>query len=132
MKGAPPRKHLIKNCAERKDVRTMIHRVTFDLFRRHVSDCAHYYTRISIDTASWYISLRLAAVGLRQLGYSEVENLNAAIFGDEDVVGLQIAMNNSLFVSGGQAVRNLTSVVGHAALGQRGAAHSLTQCLAFQ
>src|SRR5437016_11854170 len=64
MKGAPARKHLVKNCAEGKDVRTMIDRAAFDLFRRHITNGAHHYTWISLNTASWYFSLRQAAIRL--------------------------------------------------------------------
>src|SRR2546421_5898406 len=110
----------------------MIDRAAFDLFRRHVPDRPHYDTWVSINTSGRNVCLGLTAIGLREFSYSEVENLHAPIFGDEEVVGLQIAMNDSFLMRGGETVRDLTSVVGHAALGQRAAAHSLAHGLALE
>ena len=107
MKGAPARKHLVENRAKGKDVRTMIDRATLHLFGRHVADRSQYHAWISVDAASWYFSLRLAAVRLCEFRNAEVENLYATIFGDEDVVGLEIAMNDSFLVSRVERLRDL-------------------------
>jgi len=58
------------------------------------------------------------------LGQSEVENLYPTVLGDEDVVGLQIAMDDAFVVRCGQ------SLLGHAALRQRTGVHLFTQVIA--
>jgi hypothetical protein len=45
--------------------------------------------------------------GLRQLGEAEVEDLGPTVFGDEDVVRLEVAMHDSLVVGGGEAASDL-------------------------
>ena len=60
------------------------------------------------------------------LGQSEVENLYPTVLGDEDVVGLQIAMDDAFVVRCGQ------SLLGHAALRQRTGVHLFTKRLAFK
>jgi len=66
------------------------------------------------------------------LGQSEVENLYPTVPGDEDVVGLQIAMDDALVVRCGQTASHLHCVLGHAALRQRTGVHLFTQRLAFK
>ncbi len=44
-------------------------------------------------------------------GETEVENLDEPVRGDHDVLGLEVAMHNVLVVSGGEAIRELGSVV---------------------
>jgi hypothetical protein len=39
----------------------------------------------------------------QQLGQTEVENLDAAVAGDEEVLGFEVAVDDALLVGGGQA-----------------------------
>ena len=71
-------------------------------------------------------------VGLRQFGEAEVENFYAAIFGDEQILGLEVAMDDAFFVGGGESVRDLHGVVESFAQGQRSAAQAVAQGLAFE
>ena len=45
------------------------------------------------------------------LRQSEVEDLQASIVGEEQILGLEIAMDDAALVSGGQAFENLARVV---------------------
>ncbi len=69
---------------------------------------------------------------LHQLGEAEVEDLNASIFGDEQIVGLQIAVDDAFFVRGGKAASDLHAIVNSFAEGQGTAADRLGQGLTFQ
>ena len=51
------------------------------------------------------------ALGLRQLRQAEVEDLDAAVGGDEEVLGLQVAVDDPLVVRRGEALRDLERVV---------------------
>src|SRR6266496_3656745 len=118
MKSTPPRKHLIENGAKGKDVRTLINCATFQLFGRYVANCSHHHTRIRVDAPCWDICLRLNAIQLSQLCQTKVENLYAAISSNEDVVGFEIAVNNSFVMCGCQAIGDLQCVIYSAPLAQ--------------
>ena len=66
------------------------------------------------------------------LGETEVEDLHAAFAGDEDVVGLQVAMRDVFAVRGRQAVRGLDGVVDGLAMRERAAGEDGAQGLAFE
>ena len=63
----------------------------------------------------WVISAQLFgfdfACGSRQLGQSEVQNLDLPLCGHEDVRWLDVAMNDALLVGGFQSVANLNGDV---------------------
>ena len=63
---------------------------------------------------------------------SEIENLYVIGFGDEDVLGFQIAMNNSFIVRGSQSMRQLNRVINRFACRQRLLIEEVTQSLAFE
>src|SRR5581483_6602745 len=58
----------------------------------------------------------------RQLRQAEVENLQAAIARDEDVLRFQIAMHDPFLVRGGESVRDLSRVFDRLANGNARAA----------
>ena len=74
----------------------------------------------------------LSAALVDGLGETEVENLYAAFAGDEDVVGLQVAMGDVFAVRGGQAVRGLDAVVDGLAMRERAAGEDGAQAFAFE
>ena len=49
----------------------------------------------------------VAIAGLRQLGQAEVEDLDAPVPGDEQVLGLQVAVDDALVVGGGEPAGDL-------------------------
>ena len=71
-------------------------------------------------------------VRLRQSRQSEIQNLGVAVFRQEQVFGLQIAMNNSLFMRRRKSLRNLYPVIDDLPNRQRTALQSLAQRFAFQ
>src|SRR3954451_20759597 len=54
---------------------------------------------------------------------SEVENLYPVIFSNEDVVGLEVTMNNTLFMCGGESASNFYGVFRDAALAEKSGIH---------
>src|SRR5207253_11022479 len=111
MERPPARKHLVKNCAERKDVRAMIDSLSADLFGRHVTDRADYYTWTGVNASRGNVGLLLAAISLYELGISKVQILHAAIFGDEVVFCLKVALDVPFLVRSRQPLRNLDRIV---------------------
>ena len=73
-----------------------------------------------------------ARLGLRQFGEPEVQNLEPPIFREEQVFGLEVAMNDPFFVGGGQPVRDLQGIVQSLADGDRSAAQALSKGLSFE
>src|SRR5262249_15785108 len=71
---------------------------------------------------------------LRRLEFrqAEVENLDAAILRDEQVLRLQITMHDAFGMGGGQPVGNLLSVVNNNAHRQRAFVQLFAQYFAFQ
>ena len=58
-------------------------------------------------------------LGLNQLCQPEVQDLDASILRDEEVLGLQVPVHDPLLVGGGEAVRDLDRVFDRLPLGQR-------------
>ena len=67
-----------------------------------------------------------------QLGEAEVQDLDAAVVRDEEVLGLQIPVDDALVVRGGEAVRDLHRVVDRLALGELPAREHRPQRLALE
>jgi hypothetical protein len=76
--------------------------------------------------------LYLAVFGLRELGETKIQNLDAAVSGNEKILGFEVAMDNAFFMRRRKTMRNLLAVVDCLPLGQGGASHSLPKRLAFQ
>src|SRR5437870_3808955 len=110
----------------------MIDSLSADLFGRHVTDRADYYTWTGVNASRGNVGLLLAAISLYELGNSKVQNLHAAIFGDEDVLRLQVAMDDPFLVRSRQTMRNLDRIVDRFALRLRRAAQSFAQRLTFE
>ena len=73
-----------------------------------------------------------ATFGLRQFGKSEMQSLDAAIFGYKKIFRLQIAMNDSLFVGCGQSVGNLQGIVQSLAHRNRSAPQPLAKSFSLE
>ena len=67
-----------------------------------------------------------------ELGEAEVEDLDAAVARDEEVLGLQVAVDDALLVRGGQAVRDLDRVVDRLARRQSAPPDARAQGLALE
>ena len=70
--------------------------------------------------------------GLAELGQAEIEDLDQAVGGDEDVLGLQVAVDDAAAVRRGQAAGDLLRVRQGLAQRQRAAAERAAQRLAVE
>ena len=69
---------------------------------------------------------------LHQFRETEIQNLDAAVFGDEQVLRLEVAMNDALFVRGRQSMSDLNAVIDCFANRHRAALQHLPQRAALQ
>ena len=84
----------------------MIDPLAARLLRRHVRRRAEHDARIRpwhVKTCGW----RLRGGVLDELGEAEIDNLGVTVLGDHDVGRLQIAVDDALLVSAGQALGDL-------------------------
>ena len=79
-----------------------------------------------------FVALEIRALVLRELREAEVEDLDAAVLRDEDVLGLQVPVDDALLVRRGEAEGDLRRVVERAALGQPAARERGAQRLALE
>src|SRR5437016_2479381 len=102
------------------------------LLGRHVTNRAHH--RAGIGNLSSRIDFRTDTLVSQwsQLCQTEIENLHAAVSGDEKIFRLQIAMSDSTFMCRCQTLSNLLSVVERLALGKRAVVELLTQLFSVE
>ena len=112
--GIVPGRHLIQHRTEGEQIGARIQLFRAHLLRRHVGDGAHRRARtgqmLLVDRCrrrvgrcdSGWTNWRR-----RHLRQSEIENLGVPALGDENVGGLDVAMNDALGVRGVERVGNL-------------------------
>ncbi len=69
---------------------------------------------------------------LRQLRQAKIQDFDAPVFGDENVFGLQVAVDDPLLVRRRQPVRDLHSIFDRLTLGQRATVQRRAQAFALQ
>src|SRR5207249_1753300 len=111
---APTGDHLVEDRAEREDVGAVIGVLPLHLFRRHVGYRSHDGAaqrlegrRIRASSLPWRNHGRIA----HQLGDAEVDDLQAALDRDEQVLRFEIAVHDSLGVRRRQAAGELDRVI---------------------
>jgi len=109
-KGSDTGGHFVQHDTEGKEVGTRIERFAADLFRGHISDRANGAARtgkeLLVDGAGFALCDRGGTRGIGICGYfreAEIENFGVAEFGDKDIGGLDVAMNDAAGVSGLEA-----------------------------
>ena len=102
------------------------------LLGRHVADRAQHGPGLGRGGGRREAAGRLAALEALELGEAEVEDLHAAVPGDEDVLGLEIAVDDAVVVGGRQAVGDLHRVLERLARGQGPVVEPLAQRLALE
>ena len=110
----------------------MVDALAPDLLRGHVPGRAEDRARRSRvdgrDLAPAGVLLEDGA----ELGQAEVEDLHPAVPGEEEVLGLQVAVNDALLVRRGEAARDLDREVDRFPERQRPRGEALAQCLALE
>src|SRR5205823_3873104 len=93
--GRAARKHLVEDDPGAEDVGAVIDLLSPHLFRRHV------FHRAGREVAggAW----AAGGSGAGELGDAEVEDLERAVFAEEEVLGLEIAVDHAAAMSGGEA-----------------------------
>jgi len=118
--------HLAQDRAEAEDVGARIDGRAVDLFRRHVC-------RRAGEALAQFVAPGLRPVrGRLQDGDAEIEDLERAVGGDEEVVRLDVAVDDALLVGRGQPARQLQREVQGAFGRKRAASQALAQRLAAQ
>ena len=101
------REQLVEDRPEREDVRAVIDRESLHLFGRHVARGPHDRAGLRVARARWRARLLAGSDGLDSLRQAEVEDLQVAVPGDEEVLGLQVPMDDALLVGSREALGNL-------------------------
>ena len=80
-------KHFVKNRAETEEIGAVVGALSLHLLGRHVADRSHYHARLSLRGQGRGI-VQDCTFGVGEFGQAEVENLNASVAGDENVLRL--------------------------------------------
>ena len=98
---------LVKHDAEGEDVAARVSVMALDLLRRHVGQRAQEGA-FRRQRSGWSVhdAGAVDSKSVRDLRESEIENLHAAL-GAQDVAGLQVAVDDALFVRGVERVQDL-------------------------
>lgn len=123
--------HFVENGAKGKDVRAMVDGLSAHLLRGHVADGAHDHAGLGAAGHGCPGVLGLFRT-LRQLRQAEIENLDAAIAGDEEIFRLEVAMDDGLFVCGCESTGDLHALVDGFPNRQGTGPQQLTQRAAFE
>ena len=118
--------HLVKDRAEREDVRPRINALAAYLLRRHVCRRARH------DAVRGFGKSLVIRVGLGELDKTEVEDLHPFVRSDENILGLQITMQNALRMRCCQAVCDLDCIPDRAFLGKRAASQTAAERAAIE
>ena len=110
MKRTLAGEHLVENRPKGEDVSAMVDGLAAYLFGRHVAGRPHHQAGIGSRSQS-LVPLGRPRLALCQLREAEVQNLDSSVFGDEEVFGLEIAMDDALVVRRRESMRDLNAVI---------------------
>ncbi len=133
---APARQHFVQHGAEREQVAPPIHNLPADLLGRHVADRTHDCAGIGdARRAQGRLACRAAGTQVRgrhRAREAKVENLHLTVVQDENVLGLQVAMDDPLVVCRRKAAGHLNGTFRRLADRERAARQAFTQRLAIE
>ena len=105
MEGARAREQFVEHYAEAEDVGEVVHLLSAHLLGGHITDGAHHLAGVGLHGEG----LRLSGGWTRghRFGQAEIQNFDAAIAGEQDVIGLQIAVHDAGRVRCRETIGNL-------------------------
>ena len=106
-----PAQHLVDDDAERELVAAKVHGPAGRLLGRHVPDRAEDHPGVCGRGVADRLGLRMRGGRRRPLRDAEVEDLHVPVGGQEDVLGLEIAVRDAAGVRGGEAAGDLPGQV---------------------
>ena len=130
--GAFAGEHLVQDHAESKDVAARVGGMSPHLLRRHVADGTGNLAGLGVLRDGGGRTIGADGFGLREFGQAEIQDLEAAVFRQEEVFRFEVTMYNAGVVSGGQSTRNVHSAITGIARTHRTAAQAIPQCFSLQ
>ena len=108
----------------------MIRGFSTHLLGRHITGSAHHHPRLGTE---WLSGLKARGIFCwTQPGQTKIEDLHPSIFGEKEVFRLQVTVNDTSVMRGGQSVRDLYRLLDGLAQRDRPAPQPLAQRLALQ
>ena len=103
--GMLPAEDFVEHYAERENVGTSIENFTVRLFRRHVSNCAENHAGLGERAGRLSVGRGIGRRGADfHFGQTEVEHFGVSAARNENIGGLEIAVNDALRVCCGDGV----------------------------
>ena len=132
VKRAPPREHFVDNRAEREQVRTGVGGLAPGLLGGHVPDGPQQYSLLRGRPRPDLLPLLFSLGRLAPLGQAEVEDLEPAILGEEQVLRLEVTVDEPARVGGGETAAHLHRQLHCLAGRKRAVLQPLAQRLALE
>src|SRR5438034_3664455 len=127
-----PSYHFVKHHAETPDIGALINVLSARLLRRHVTNGPQYSPEIGLHEQQCFVSWHGCwQFLLGELCNPKVEHFCVAIRPEHHVLWLDVAIDNSRLVSGGERTRHLKRNVDSLTQLHRSARETLTQRFAF-
>ena len=127
VKGAATRQHFVEHRTEREDVGAVVDRLAAHLLGRHVADRPKHGSGRRLRHRHGD-GQRAAGIRVRiDVREAEIQNLDPAVSGRDDVLGLEIAMDDAALVGGGDRGGHLARIVDGFPHRQRAVAEPITQ-----
>ncbi len=130
--GALRREHFVQDCAETEDIGAVINGLAPHLFRGHVAHRAHHRARVRVAGHGRRIGVVSRPGGRSLPRQAEVEDLDATVLRDEDVVRLEVPMDDPLVVGGREAAGDLQRIFDGLARGERSSGQARAERLAIE
>src|SRR5437667_1366231 len=103
-----PSHHFVKDSSETPDIGSLIDRRTPRLFRRHVRNGSEYRAQVGLNQQERFVFRQGCWCFLfRKLCNPKVEHFYVSVRTEHDVLRLDIAMDNSRLMCGGERTRDL-------------------------